>query len=864
MTERLFSWYEWLILRRPRTALALTALVVAAMAWFATGIKLDASADSLVLEGDKALQYYRKISRRYETEDFLVVTYTPHENELFSQPVLEEIKQLRNDLRQLEGTSSVVSILDVPLLQSPTVSITDIAEGDLTTLQSGDPPMELVREEFRDSPLYSSMLVSPDGKTTALQVNLKRDERYHDLLQARQELREKRREQGLTSAEREELKRREEAFSQYAEKVNQRQRELVTSVRDVLANYRDADVTVFLGGIPMIAADMIRFVKNDLATFGFGIFALMLAILAVIFRHWVWVVIPLASCGATAAFMLGLVTVIDWPLTVISSNFIAILLIITLSITIHLVVRYRELLGQNTDADQYWLVRETTRLMAKPCIYTALTTLVAFASLVVSDIRPVIDFGHMLSLGVLVGLTMAFIILPTALLLLPKPPVMVTGTGSVSLTIRFARFAERFGPVILAGSAVLVALSIWGILRLEVENRFIDYFDESTEIYQGMLVIDEELGGTIPLEIIIDARPQDLALPGIDAEPADGGDQASAAAEEFEDVFGDTPDDFADDFGDGDFADDFGANGQAAPTSYWFTRAGLSRIEAVHDYLASLPETGKVVSLATLYKLMKIIVEGNIDDIQLAFVQRSLGEDIRPILIEPYLSPEGDQARLVVRVKETSRALNRDELIHEIRRHLVDDLGFAEDQVHLTGMLVLYNNMLQSLYRSQILTLGAVFVAITIMFVLLFRSLYISVLAIAPTLLAAGAVLGGMGLFGLPLDIMTVTIAAITVGIGVDDTIHYVHRFRSEFPKDRNYIATMYRCHGSIGKAMYYTSMVIILGFSILVLSNFTPSILFGLLTGLAMFAALMGALLLLPLLIIVFKPLGPGESNNG
>jgi hypothetical protein len=418
-----------------------------------------------------------------------------------------------------------------------------------------------------------------------------------------------------------------------------------------------------------------------------------------------------------------------------------------------------------------------------------------------------------------------------------------------------------------------------------VENRFIDYFHEDTEIYQGMETIDAELGGTIGLDIILN-RPSESSAPAVaDGAPAANDapvDNAAAeqAGEEFDALFGDAEfdeaddnfaaeqgDDFADDFA-GDFdagfddfsaGDDFGGSA-ASPQSEWFTVAGMRRIQEVHNYLDSLPETGKVLSLATFYELMQMIM-GNVDDLQLALAQRSLPTSISSILLDPYLSAEVDQARISLRVKETSRSLERDAFLKEVRRHLIDELGFEEEQVRLTGLLVLYNNMLQSLFTSQILTLAAVFVAILAMFMVLFRSFSLAMIALTPNLLAAGAVLGGMGLAGIPLDMMTITIAAITVGIGVDDTIHYVHRFRDEFPRDRNYLQTMYRCHGSIGKAMYYTSVIIVFGFSILALSNFTPSIYFGLLTGLAMIAALMGAMLLLPKLILMIQPLGP-EGN--
>lgn len=855
MRSKIFPLYERLILQRPLLAILVSLAVIGWLATHIPSFKLDASADSLVLEGDEALKYYREVSKRYQSEDFLLVTYTP-DGDLLSDAVLNHIDQLRAELAAVEGVSSVVTILDVPLLQSPPVSLEEVADGSgIRTLRTENIDKELVREELRSSPFYADLLTSADGNTTAIQVNLQRDETYHELLQARNTLREQAAEGQLSEAQTQQLERAEQTFRDYAVKANDRQSALVDTVRGIIDDYRD-NATLFLGGVPMIAADMITFVKNDLVTFGTGIVIFIVLTMAIIFRRFTWVALPLMTCLLSATFMLGLITWLDWRMTVISSNFVALLLIITLSITIHLVVRYRELLSVNPDWDQRKLARQTAYFMIKPCIYTALTTIVAFASLVFSGIRPVIDFGWMMTVGVTAALCITFIIIPAGLSLLKRPKIEATGARGVSATLRFAVFTEKHGKIILGVSLLITLVSIFGITRLEVENRFIDYFHESTEIYQGMEVIDAQLGGTIPLEIIIDAPAEDSAPAATDKKPAvaaaETGDSFEAAlSEEFGDDFDAG---FADDFAD-DFAGEEGAQG-----SVWFNKAGLIRLEEVHDYVDSLDETGKVLSLATSYKLLRQLTSG-IDDIQLALIQRSLPDNIKDILVEPYLDEDLNEARITVRVMETSHTLRRDELLKEIRNHLVNELGFEEERVHLTGMLVLYNNMLQSLYRSQILTIGVVFLAIMVMFTLLFRSLKIALIAITPNLLAAGMVLGGMGLVGIPLDIMTVTIAAITVGIAVDDTIHYVHRFREEFNKDNNYLATMYRCHGSIGKAMFYTSVIICIGFSILALSNFNPSIYFGLLTGVAMFAALLGALLLLPQLLITFKPLGPNQD---
>lgn len=835
MISGFMSLYERVVMKRPAWVLLVVLVIIGTLASFLPNLKLDASSDSLVLEGDKSLKFFREINKRFETEEFLLVVYRP-DGELMSDHTLQELTSLRDELAALPMVSSVVSILDVPLLDSPRVGLSQVTSGKIPMLKHEDTDRELALKELSTSPLYKSLLTSPDGSTTGLQVNIERDETYARLLERREKLKEKKAEEGLNAVEARELEIAEEEFQAYLPQAQAAMGELVDRTREVLDNYRD-DATLYLGGVPMIAADMIDFVQSDLLIFGTGIIAFIILLLVVIFRSVVWTVLPLATCVLSALFMLGLLSFLDWRMTVISSNFVALLLIITLSISIHLVVRYRELTAKNPDWDQYRLVHETVRQMAKPCFYTALTTLVAFMSLVVSGIRPVIDFGWMMTIGVSVALVLTFIVVPGVLLLIKNPIRVAETDNSKGFTLKFAAFAEKHGTGIIVVATLLLVGSVWGISQLKVENRFIDYFDESTEIYQGMEIIDEKLGGTIPLDIIINA-PEQSAEPATDTE--------------FED-------DFADDFGgafEDDFGDDFGASSQGE-TSYWFTIAGLEQIKQAHDYVDSLDETGKVLSLATLYELIKMIMGSDVDDLQLALVQRSLPQDIKDILVDPYLDEESGQARINVRVMETSHTLKRAELLKDVRSHLVNELGFEEDQVQLTGMLVLYNNMLQSLYRSQILTLAAVFVAILLMFLVLFQSLRLALIALAPNLLAAGAVLGGMGLFGIPLDMMTITIAAITVGIGVDHAIHYVHRFKMEFPKDKDYLATMYRCHGSIGKAMYYTAVIIIFGFSILALSNFTPSIYFGLLTGAAMLAALLGSMLLLPRLIIFFKPLG-------
>ena len=878
MSHSLLALYERAVLRHPVAVLLLLLLLAGGALSQLGKLRIDASADSLLLQGDPSLEFYREVSKRYASEDFLLLTWQP-EGPLFADASLDPLKRMADELRGLPGVSSVVTVWDVPLLETRPLSLSAVTSGDpLPSLQDPTVDREAALAEFTESPIYADLLVGRDGEVTAVQVNLERDERYFELLLEREALREQRKENNaLTPEETSRLAEVEAAFKAHSAVLLEQQSELVASVRAIADRYRD-HARIFVGGVPMIAADMVDFVRSDLVVFGSAIIVVMLFVLAVVFRRVRWTLIPLLTCSVTVTFMLGLLAALDWRMTVISSNFVAVLLIVTLAIAIHLVVRYRELHALHPEGDPHQRMLDTVRLMFVPCAYTALTTMVAFVSLVVSDIQPVIDFGWMMTLGIAVAFLVCFTLLPSLVLLWPKGrPVRHTGADA-PLTLHFARFADRHGRSVLWSSAALILVVVAGVAQLRVENRFIDYFKESTEIYQGMELLDSRLGGTIPLDIVLSAPDATAPLPGL--APVDNGNGAGAgepvAADDpfAEDAFGfdgapsgeafagddafaaDDPfaaeDPFASD------GDAFGDSGESFEPSYWFSLEGMRTIDAAHELVASREETGKVLSLATTFSVVRDLLGEDIGSVELALVQRSFPDDVARQLVDPYFDASREEARITVRVKETSKTLRRDRLLRELSAELAGLDALSADDVRLTGMLVLYNNVLQSLFRSQILTLGAVFLAILVMFWVLFRSFSLAMVALAPNLLAATLVLGIMGLVGIPLDIMTITIAAIVVGIGVDDCVHYVYRFREEFREDRDYLAAMYRSHGSIGRAMYYTTITIVIGFSMLTLSNFTPSIYFGVLTVLAMTAAVLGALLLLPRLIILFRPLGP------
>lgn len=855
------TWYEKLVLGHPKMVLALVALLTIAAAAGLPKFKLDASADSLTLETDDSLDFFREISERYNSGDFLVVTYRYKDGDLFSEESLATLRRLQDELAMVDGVTGVQSILNVPLLYSPKLSITEVAEG-IRTLSSPGVDKDLARKEFLESPIYKELILSPDGETTAMMLNLELDKEGLDLVRERDALRRQRNsDEGLNAAEMQRLETVSTEYLQHRTAQEAAARDRVKEVRGILAHYDD-NAELFLGGLTMITSDMIAFIQSDLVVFGAGILAFIVITLLLIFRQPRWVLLPLVTCVTTAVMMLGLLSWMDWRLTVISANFVALLLIITLAITIHLAVRYREYFAEHPEWDRFQLASATVAFMAKPCLYTGLTTMVAFMSLVVSGIRPVIDFGWMMTMGVTVALVLSFLILPASLMLLKKRDAGQGADNSHAFTQVFSRFAEHHKGVVLGVAVVAALISAVGISQLKVENRFIDYFDDSTEIYQGMLVIDQRLGGTVSLDVVL-SKPEQT-------EVAYEGEEDPFAADFGGDEVGDDESEMAeaDPFAAEDpFASDdpFASGSETqAPDAYWFTVAGLNQIEKLHDFLDAQPEIGKVQSLATLYKVAQDLNDGGLNDFELAVARQSLPEEINQVLVNPYWSPQQQEARITMRVMETDPDLSRDELIRRIGSFAVDEMGIAPENIRQTGMLVLYNNMLQSLFKSQILTLGAVFAGILLMFLVLFRSLWLAVIALIPNMLAACVVLGGMGLANIPLDMMTITIAAITVGIGVDHAIHYLYRFREEFEKDGDYVATMHRSHATIGRAMFYTAITIIAGFSILALSKFVPSIYFGLLTALAMSAALLGSLTLLPLLLVLIKPLPkPTEANE-
>ena len=795
----------------PKTVLFFVAGLLILSSFNLKDFKLDASSDSLVLESDDDLKYYREVSADYSSSDFLIVIFEPKED-LFSKKVISQVRSMVDSFTEIEGVESVLSYLDAPLLFSPKMPMTELVD-NLRTLEDEGVDLSLAKKEFQSSPLYTELLTDSTGEFTALQLLLEPSTEYDQAINKRYEvLEEKDNELALALIN--------EQIKSLNTDASIKRDQLIASTREVIASYEDFG-NVYLGGTAMIASDMITFIKSDLQYFALGVLIMFIITLGVIFKKARWVAMPLASSGFVALFVIGLLGLMDWRVTVVSSNFISLLLIITISLTIHLIVRYQEISELHKERSQKELVSLTIEQMLKPCFYTALTTIIAFASLGVSEIKPVIDFGRMMVAGIFFAFLFAFTLVPA---------VMVTFFSkdsdskdfSKGITLIFSNFTSNNAKAVVTIAISLLVLSYIGISKLTVENRFIDYFKSSTEIYKGMELLDQKLGGTAPLDIVLNA-PSDWAI----------------EEEGFDDDFG--------------FEEDLGsANG------YWWNTISINKLEEVHDYVESLPEIGKVLSVASGIKVARELNDGEeLSELDLALLKNMLPEDIKDSLLSSYISQDENQVRISARVLESSYGLNRNELLEEISNTLEGDYGFSKEEYRLTGLAVLYNNMLQSLFDSQIGTISIVFSVIFIMFLILFRSFYLSIIGIVPNLLAAGVVLGSMGLMSIPLDIMTITVAAISVGMAVDNTIHYIHRFKVEFRETGQYKQSMINSHSTIGRAMLYTSLTIILGFLVFATSNFNPSVYFGFFVSLAMIMALLGALTLLPQLLLYFKPLG-------
>ena len=793
----LSHFYQKIVIEKPKVILAFLIICLIGFSFYSKDFKLDASSDTLLLENDPDLIYLREITNRYGSKEFLVLTYTPDEP-MVSEKSLNNLLSLKYKIQSLDWVHSVITLLDIPLLNNSDKPLAERLK-EISTLKDDGIDKERGFKEILNSPVFRNFVISEDGKTTGLIVNIKEDEKLKDI-------------EDLSIKEIDNLK-------ELRKKANHSN---ILEIRKVISTYDNVG-NIFLGGIPMIADDMMSFIKNDIIVFGIGVLAFIIATLWFVFKKIIWIVIPISSCVFSVIIMTGLLGLFNWKVTVISSNFIALMLILTMAMNIHISTRFLQIKKNFPNKKLPDLILLVMSKMFWPIIYTVLTTVCAFLSLIFSEIKPIIDFGWMMTMGLFTSFLVTFTLLPSLLNIFSKYDVNLKKENNSKITSSLGSFSINNKKVIFSSSVLIILLSLYGISKLEVENSFINYFNKKTEIYRGMKLIDDKLGGTTPLDVILKFPQKDM-------------DKAEIDDDEFED------------WDDGE---------EENSEKYWFTKDKIDRINSVHNYLDSLPFVGKVLSLTSILEVATQLNDGkNLETLEIGVLYSKLPETIKQEVIDPYISIKDNEARISIRVKDSDKNLRRNDLINKINFDLENKLNISKNEFKLAGVLILFNNLLQSLFKSQILTLGFVMTAIFGMFIILFKNIKLALIGVIPNFIAAFFVLGTIGLLRIPLDMMTITIAAITIGIAVDNSIHYIYRFKEELKQTGNYERTVKLCHSSVGVAILNTSITIIFGFSILVLSNFIPTIYFGFFTGLAMLFAMISVLTLLPALILIIKPI--------
>ena len=815
--------YKTLIIDFSKISIVVICSIFAFLLYFSKDFKLDASSDSLLLENDKDLKYLREVSERYGSKDYLVLTYTPVSSFTDEETIIN-LQFLKSKIEKLDWVDSVITIIDVPLLKSTDEPLMDRLK-NYKTLSYPEIDKERGFEEIINSPIYRDYVISSDGKTSGIVVYLKQDKKLNEFIKTKNKYFNLELEGNLSKSQKIERDIFDEEYNSYRNIYNQKNHQNINEIRDVIKKY-NVNAEIYLGGLPMITDDMMSFIQKDIVVFGIGVFLFIVATLWLIFKKIKLLIIPLLGCAFSVGAMVGILGLLGWKVTVISSNFIALMLILNMAMNIHITVRFLQIKKEFENLNLKESIYEACSKMFRPILYTVLTTICAFLSLIFSGIKPIIDFGWMMTLGLIVSIIVTFTLVPALLnLLSSEEDSIIQNDERSKITNALSNFSKGNTSLIFGVSLLVIFLSIFGISKLEVENSFINYFDKKTEIYKGMKKIDDQLGGTTPLDII-------LKFPEKKEKKIEKDDEFSEWEEDNKD-------------------------GAEDISKYWFTRNKIDKILKVHDYLDSLPEIGKVISFGSIIRVAEDLTGSKLETLETGVLYSKIPPEIKREIISPYISVKDNEARISVRIKDSLKDLRRNDLINKINSELKSKVGLADEEFKLAGVLILFNNLLQSLFKSQILTLGIVMLGISFMFLILFRNLTLSLIGVVPNFMAAFFILGIIGLLGIPLDMMTITIAAITIGIAVDNSIHYIYRFKEEFKKIKNYNETVDRCHNTVGVAILNTSITIVFGFSILVFSNFIPTIYFGVFTGIAMLLALISVLTLLPKLILVLKPFG-------
>lgn len=785
-------WLAQRIIQLRLTILILFVALLSAASVFVPQFRIDASADTLLVKNNALYIKTQQANQRFSPDEFILVAYKPRDGEIFSTTTFTDLSWLREQYLTLPRVQSVTSILTVPLLTDASMLTTDANVAELTWQKQRYSPQQM-QQMLSDHPIFTDLLINRAQTATALQIVFKPNPELIKLDEQILAVQQNSLKRSLTAAEQQKIEQLQQQADPLRQAlVKQRQQELQQIGNINLQVAQRAET--FTGGAYVVAQHLVEIISSDLMLFGSAIAGIIAVLLLLLYRSIRWVVFPLLACAASVWLTLGLFAVLDIRATVISANFIALQLILTLAVMIHLIATYREVARNNPDDNQQQRIISTLQQKLAPCFYATVTTSVGFGSLVFSGIQPVVAFGFMMLIAMLITMSVSLLLFP-ALLSLLKANTETSDFAFISAALQGLRRWVQRAPWVCIISVVLgFALLAPGLARLNVENSFINYFASDTQVYKELKFIDQEFGGSTPLDIVINLQAEDAA------------NNLLLSARQF------------------------------------------NQLHLAHAAVAAFAASGNVTSLVNFTTLARRL-NGNkpLTEYELNSIYRMLDEKVANQLIGAYLSEKPLQARISTRIQDTTAGLDREQLMQQLNQDL-QSVGLSADQYSLTNLFVLYQDILSRLFDSQIKTLGLVYLAMAILLLLIFRSVKITIIALIPNVCTTLGILGLIGWLGITLDLMTITIAAIAMGIAVDDTIHFVHNYL-QAPKAQ----ALKSSFAHTGIAILFTSVVIAAGFAVFGFSSFLPSVYFGILTAAAMLMALVTDLTILPALLSRF-----------
>tara|TARA_R110002095_G_scaffold212376_1_gene201416 strand:- start:4182 stop:6533 length:2352 start_codon:yes stop_codon:yes gene_type:complete len=773
--------------------LAVFFLLTLGALWAAQTFKIDASADTLLLKNNRLFIETQVMNKRFSPQEFILVAYKPKNNPLFSEKTFADIEQLSEKFRALNRVGTVTNILNVPLL-SLAGELNPNLNPDDYTWQNQRYSADKMREVFKQHPLFTDLLVNSKQTATAMQIVFKPNPQLLKIQNQITDLQAKFLNNSLTKQDQQhinELKKQAEPIEEKLKEVRQQE---IKQIYQITADYQQ-DANLFLGGSYVIGQQLVAIVKNDLRVFGSAISLAICVLLLLLFRRIRWVVLPVLCCAVSVILTIGLFSILDLRATVISSNFVTLQIILTLAIVIHLIVEFRQLAEITPDATQNSILLKTFTNKFKPCLYAGITTSVGFASLIFSGIQPVISFGWMMIVAMIISIASSLLLFPSFLTLFSRQSESSLQNINRIIIRFFSHCSLNYNKLIVVVSIVVVIISVLGLFRLQVENSFLNYFKESTQVREELSFIDQEFGGSTPLDLVysIDEKEKkpDLLL--------------------------------------------------SAKT--------VQSLQKIQHVLRQYEATGNITSVVNFTELARQINHGQpLTEYELSVIYTLLDNELKEQLLGAYFDPDTSQLRISMRIQDSTPGFNRADFLATLKKDL-EGLGLQQENYSLTNLFVLYQDILQRLFSSQIMTLGLVFIALTLVLFGVFKSIKVALITVIPNILTTIIILGIMGWLHIPLDLMTITISAIAMGIAVDDTIHFTHRYLEQRQTEDVQQATI-NTFNSVGYAMLYTTVIVTIGFSLLSFSDFVPSMVFGLLTGLAMLLALLTDSTLLPVLL--------------